>query len=137
VFTALHRHNVILWHDATCRKLVPDGKLIVSGGTTIGMKALAGAYACGYREIHLFGYDSSYRDDTHHAYPMPMNDGETVLTVDAAGRTFRAAPWMINQCKNFGVLAPLLQAQGVALHIHGDGMLPWIATSGHRLEAAA
>jgi hypothetical protein len=75
IFTALLRYSVILWHDATCRKLVPEGKLIVSGGTTIGMKALAGAYACGYREIHLFGYDSSYRDDDHHAYPMPMNDG--------------------------------------------------------------
>ena len=44
---------------------------------------------------------------------------------------------MINQVKNFGTIAPKLQAEGCEIHVHGDGMLQCAATSGHRVEKAA
>jgi hypothetical protein len=36
---------------------------------TVGLNAMVLAFAAGYRKIHLYGFDSSYRADEHHAYP--------------------------------------------------------------------
>lgn len=123
VFNALKGQNVTLWFDASCKYICPD-KLLVGGGTTIGVKAMAGAYVLGHREIHLFGYDSCYRLDTHHAYDQPWNDGEPdVREVVVGNRLFHAAPWMINQVKNFGMITPKLAEEGCTVEVHGDGLL--------------
>lgn len=127
VFDTLKGQNVIIWYDASCREIVPNTKMLIGGGTTIGVKAMAGAYVLGHRRMHLFGYDSSYADDKHHAYAQPMNDGEQVLNVEVGGRTFRAAPWMINQVKNFGMISQKLAEGDCEVHVHGDGLLPWAA----------
>jgi hypothetical protein len=39
------------------------------------------AFGLGYRKIHLYGFDSSYREDTHHAYMQNLNDGDLVVDV--------------------------------------------------------
>lgn len=124
VFAALEGRNVITWWDQSVQQLVTD-KLIIGGGTTIGMKALCGAYALGYRHMHLYGYDSSYSDLDHHAYAQPMNDGETVyeVRVGADGPVYRASGWMLGQVKNFGAIAPALADAGCIIELHGDGLL--------------
>jgi hypothetical protein len=42
-------------------------------GTTVGTHAILIAHVEGFRDIHLFGFDSSYRNDEGHAYPQPLN----------------------------------------------------------------
>jgi hypothetical protein len=63
------------------------------------------AFAKGYRKIHLYGFDSSYREDTHHAYMQNLNDGDLVVDVLAGDKRFRATPWMVQQAEEFCTLA--------------------------------
>jgi uncharacterized Rossmann fold enzyme len=34
---------------------------LIGGGSTVGMNAMVLAFAAGFRKIHLYGFDSSYR----------------------------------------------------------------------------
>ncbi len=102
------------------------GSLSIGGGTTVGMKALAIAYALGHRHLRLFGFDSCYRE-SHHAYPQSLNDAEKILEVHMGGETFRCAPWMISQAEDFKEIAPILVAAGCVIRVYGEGLIPSIA----------
>lgn len=127
VFAALAESDVVVWHDANSGRFVPDDKLLVGGGTTMGVKALTAAWILGYRTIHAFGYDSCYKFTEHHGYRQEMNDGETVYDVTVDGVTYRASAWMLGQVKNFGMYAPQLAEQGCTIIVHGSGLLPHVA----------
>lgn len=105
------------------------GGLYIGGGRTVGLIALALLKVLGYRTIHIFGYDSSYKDGKHHAYQQRLNDGDQIIEVEYAGRSFTTTPWMAKQAEDFIDLSRALVEQGVALIIHGDGLLPHIAKS--------
>jgi hypothetical protein len=126
VFDALSGYDVTLWHDIGCGPILPDGATLVGGGTTVLGKALVGAYACGFRYIHLFGVDSSFENDRH-AYPQTLTSAET-STIDAwvNGERFKTAPWMAQQVTDFQDLAHELMAQGCEISVHGSGLLPYV-----------
>lgn len=124
VFAAAHA--VTLYHDANCGPWLPEGKLLLGGGSTVGMKALAAACVAGFRRIHLYGMDSSIAE-THHAYPQPGNDGDEIYTAWVNGRSFQVAPWMFRQVEDFQALAPQLAERGCEIHVHCDGLLGCVA----------
>lgn len=99
----------------------------VGGGVTVGLIALSVAYTQGFRKMHLYGYDSSYQRDDHHAYEQKQNDGEPVLEARVGGRTFMAAPWMIMQANQFQELACQLMQLDCQISVHGTGLLPCVA----------
>lgn len=101
--------------------------VLLGTGTTVGLTAIQLMYELGYRKIHLYGYDSSYRKTEGHAYLQPENDGEQVVDCTAGGRKFTAAVWMIRQAEEFRNIAPAFAKEGVILTVHGDGLLPWVA----------
>lgn len=123
--------NTVLLHLNTenALEMIPGGGEIhlVSGGSTVGLIAISLAHILGFRRFHLYGMDSSYRETEHHAYEQRLNAGERVMEVEAAGRTFRAAPWMIQQAQEFQELAAHLANEGCLITVAGDGLLPWIA----------
>lgn len=98
-------------------------------GTTVGTHALCLAFLKGFRRFHLYGFDSSYRDGHGHAYVQPMNDGENIIDVHCGDRVFKAAPWMMQQAKDFQSLARDMMAADSTTEIivHGDGLLPYLA----------
>jgi uncharacterized Rossmann fold enzyme len=110
---------------------IPPGTTadLIGGGTTSGLVAISMAYALGYREIHLYGYDSSDADDGQaHAYPQDENDPEKRrIKVICAGRHFRSSYAMYVQAQKFEKLARLLADADAILFVHGDGLLPTIA----------
>lgn len=111
-----------------CRKIVRiDLDVMGDCGTTVGTHALAVAFTEGYRRIHLFGFDSSYRGDAGHAYAQPLNDADQLVNAHAGDRTFRAAPWMVRQAQDFQDMGPVLIAAGAEITVHGDGLLPHVA----------
>ena len=87
---------------------------------------MALAYVMGYRNLHLFGYDSSYSDN-HHAYEQKENDGDVAVDVQVNDRKFKAAPWMIKQAQQFQELARQLADDNTVITVAGDGLLPYIA----------
>lgn len=100
---------------------------LIGGGSTVGLQAMVIAYMLGYRKIHLVGMDSCYREGEGHAYVQPLNDGERILDVTAAGRTFKCAPWMAQQAEEFQTVTAELANLGCEIVTHGDGLIQTIA----------
>lgn len=125
-------HDVILWHsmiDGIQELVFEDSCFIGAGLSSVGLKAMALAYTLGYRNIHIYGLDSSYREGQHHAYKQPLNDDERILDVECNGKIYTTASWMATQAEEFKSIAALLVDAGCTLTIHGEGLLPDIARS--------
>lgn len=125
--------DVVLWNHNNTQKIV-DGGLFVAGGSTAGLNAISIATMLGYRKIHIYGMDSSYDDDRHHAYEQDLNDNEKTMTVTVGGEEFHTAPWMAEQACQFSELYPQLLSMGCTITIHGEGLLPHMAATGARQE---
>lgn len=95
-------------------------------GTTVGTYALTVAFIEGFREIHLFGYDSSFRGEAGHAYEQAQ-DGDVVVDAYSGDKKFKAASWMVRQAQDFQGVATALIAAGGTITVHGDGLLPYMA----------
>jgi SAM-dependent methyltransferase len=122
----------MLWHQeypedmARFDACLPDNHpahTLIGGGTTVGLSAMVLAYAMGFRKLHLYGYDSSYRE-SRHAYPQtdPQNV-DCVATV--AGKSFHTSLAMARQAELFPELSDSLIDLGCVITIRGDGLLPW------------
>jgi hypothetical protein len=127
------RHADVLWHsfaDGIIDVIASDIRSteLVGGGSTVLLKTIAMAYIMGYRNFHIFGADSSYSGENHHAYPQSLNDNERVIDVTCGGKTYKCAPWMISQVEDFKDLAAILVKDSV-LTVHGRGLLPDVAAS--------
>lgn len=133
IFKALDGQDITLWHPNS--EGVPESLAgekarpvhLIGGGSTVGLCAIVLAFALGYRKIHLHGFDSSYREDTHHAYMQNLNDADFIVDVLAGDRKFRAAPWMVQQAEEFCTLATYLADEGCVITVSGDGLLPHLA----------
>lgn len=133
--------NVQLWHANSpgMADLLKDCRetALIGGGSTVGLQALALAFALGYRKIHLYGFDSSYRGAEGHAYPQAMNAADPIVTAVIGDRSFLATPWMVQQVEEFQATAAELEALGTTITVHGDGMLPYVANELPRPLTAA
>lgn len=132
LFEAVNGSAVTVFHNAThiaVDSIEPQGRPmhLIGGGSYVGLAAMALAYCEGYRNFHLYGYDSSYSDGQHHAYEQKLNDGQNVLDVHVAGRDFKCASWMVSQVEQFQDTARTLANAGCLITVHGDGMLPHVA----------
>lgn len=125
--------NVKLFHP--CIENIEDHLLpgmedvpLIGGGITVGLTAMALAFAMGYREEHLFGYDSSYADDTLYVSPQVMSHGELeCLEATCAGRTFKTSRIMAKQAMEFPAFSMMLAENDCVIHVHGSGLLPTMA----------
>lgn len=135
VFEAAERAglHVIIWHP-NCdgmAELLKDERArpvhLIGGGSTVGLNAMVLMFARGYRKLHLYGFDSSYRDQGHHAYPQSLNDGDRPLDALYGNKRFKTAPWMAQQVNEFVDLVPGLIANGCIITVAGDGLLPTVA----------
>ena len=134
VFEAGREHAILAWHPSMNGNsgVVENRQTVLIGGsTTVGMRALRIVHVLGFRQAHLYGYDSSVDAviGECHAYPQDENgnDLRTLREVEVAGEMFYAPPWMIRQADDFRLIASGLMAEGLAIHVHGDGLLPTIA----------
>lgn len=121
---------ITIWHsmiDGIQEVVCEDSCFIGAGLSSVGLKAMALAYTMGYRKIHIYGLDSSYRDGEHHAYKQPLNDNERILDVECNGTIYTTAAWMATQAEEFKSIAGLLVNAGCTLTVHGDGLIPDIA----------
>jgi hypothetical protein len=132
VFDALRDHSVIRWHSgADGLEGVLEGDAshaaVISGGSTVGLQAMALAFCWGFRFIHLYGFDSSLREDAHHAYRQTMNDGDFIVDAIVGPHKFRSTAWMVHQAQQFEKLAADLAERDCIITVHGDGLLPTVA----------
>ena len=92
---------------------------------TVGIKALCMAYCLGYRELHLYGYDSSYAESEHHAFEQKLNDATKTIDVYLDGKKYITTPTMAQQASEFCSMArAMTQYYGFDINLHCDGLLP-------------
>lgn len=123
--------RVSLWHPKIdgIEDHLPDRReslTLIGGGTTVGLSAMCLAYTMGYRKLHLFGYDSSHKEDEGHAYAQPMNDKEPVCKVTVFGKTFKSSLAMAKQAEFFPTVSDNLIDLGCVITVDGDGLLPFV-----------
>lgn len=120
---------VQMWHFGMpgVENVAREGCLI-SGSITVGLTALCLVYTMGYRNLHLYGYDSSDADGQAHAYDQDETRPEAMrIEAWCAGRSFLCGPAMYAQAAQFENIANVLAEAGAVLTVHGDGLLPTIA----------
>lgn len=99
------------------------GYVLIGGGSSVGNSALCVAFAMGYREMHIFGYDSCQRDNRAHAYPQPLNEGMPCVHVIWNGKKFKAPLAMKAQAEKFQLTSQALKQEGCTLAVYGEGLL--------------
>lgn len=131
VFKALEGHQVYVWHaagdeyldDLLCeyRKAEP----MLAGGSAAVTRGMMVATTMGYRQIGLFGADSSYTGDYTHLRKSLVEEHPIDVWVD--GRRFITTTWLAGQVQDFKILAPLMREQGCNIELYGDGLLQHVA----------
>lgn len=107
----------------------------VVGGTTVFTRALALLRMVGYLRYDVFGVDSCWREDAHHAYTQEENAQDKRYIVEVtppeatAGRRFTCSPWHMKQAEDF---LQFLRINGhqFLLNMHGDGLLAYMLQTG-------
>lgn len=107
----------------------------VPGGSTIMLRAIPLMMILGFRNFHLYGFDSCLSTDMrHHAYAQPENDRDVIGNVTCGDRIFKCHPWMISQAQEFMDLTRLIGDE-INLAVHGDGLISHILQTGAELQA--
>jgi uncharacterized Rossmann fold enzyme/SAM-dependent methyltransferase len=118
-----------LWHLQVEKidDLIPpydDSYCLIGGAASVGNTAICLAYALGFRNLQLYGYDSCHRDNAGHAFAQPMNDGDPCAVINFGGKEYTASLTMKLQAEKFQETARALLAAGCHIEVHGTGLLP-------------
>jgi len=131
-FEMLEGCKVVCWHaqgDENIQAILEKHNRMepmIPGGSAAVTRAMVMAQPMGYREIHLWGADSSFLNGATHIRQSTTQ--EKSLHIMCNNRVFHCAPWMAQQAGDFKVLAPALRDNfGVKLIVHGDGLIPHLA----------
>lgn len=134
--------QMLIWHPLI-EGIEPHTKdpspVLIGGGTTVGLSGLCLVYTMGYRNIHLFGYDSCHSEGRSHAYEQDMNKSDQLIRVAINDRVFYSSITMAAQAEKFPALANELMQLGCNLTLHGSGLLNAImeqATKDERILTA-
>jgi hypothetical protein len=100
VFDHLAGKNVKLWFPADDQVKYPFGAAWVYGGTTCLGRAPNLAYLQGYREVHIFGCDSSFTDRSH-VYGDRGEIPAGTFPVEMGDKTFVTTRQMLQQSCDF------------------------------------
>lgn len=140
-FDHLKNNKVIMWHswtgNSTTRRLMEDdGYPVVGGGCTTVMRCINLGLVLGYRQIEMFGCDSSF-DSTNksHYYHSHHPDYvvENYIDIEFNGRWYKTAHYLAKQASEFkrfmqyhGEKLPevLPAPHQWSMKVHGSGLLP-------------
>jgi uncharacterized Rossmann fold enzyme len=123
--------KVCVWHaagDERIREILETKEInepMVTGGSAAVTRAMMLAMPIGYKEVHIYGGDSSFAEgETHIRQSTTL---EKRMAVKCNGRVFECAPWMTMQVNDLHKLTPIIKHVGVKMHFHGDGLLQHVA----------
>jgi hypothetical protein len=129
VFDHLKDRDVKLWFQADGQVKFPWGAVTIHGGSTCVGRAPNLAWALGWRDVHIFGGDSSFTDRIH-VYDDPGLPSNAV-PIDVHGRVFWTTRAMLSQACEFteqmvewsrgkDPLHVSLYGDGLAQHVYGQ-----------------
>jgi len=104
-------------------RLDQGGYALVSGGSAVGNSATTAVFALGFREFHIFGFDSCHKDGKSHAYNQPMNKHIPNVKVDWGGKTYTSSVAMKAHAEDFQITSQALKQLGCNFTVYGEGLL--------------
>lgn len=125
----LRAPNAQLWHlqVGNIENEFPDYEdayCLIGGAASVGNTATCLAYAMGYRNLKIYGYDSCHKEGKGHAFHQKMNDGDPCAIVSFNGKEYMASLTMKLQAERFQETARALEESGCHIEVHGYGLLP-------------
>lgn len=101
---------------------------MIKGGSAGVTRAMFLAFALGYRELHVYGADSSYSGAKTHIQGsiVPEERMRVWLDPEGAGPAFDTTPWLAVQAKEHAAIVPMFSQLGASIDVHGDGLLPHV-----------
>lgn len=131
LFDALADRDVIVFHpliDGIDGHIPGAQVTLIGGGFTVGLTSMALVHTMGYREQHLFGFDSSYRNEDLYVSPQAMTEPEAEkIEAESGGKRYWTSPLMARQAMEFPAFAVMLANDDSVISVHGSGLLPTIA----------
>jgi hypothetical protein len=104
-------------------RIKKGGYVILGGGRAVGNSATCVAFAMGFRNLHIFGFDSCHKDGRSHAYTQTMNALIPTMKIKRAGREFVTSVAMKSQAEKFMFTSHHLKEAGCKIQVYGDGLL--------------
>jgi hypothetical protein len=124
MFEALANRHVIVFHAYAEEEHLPcfEGKFMIGGGSTSGMRGLTVGYVLGFRNFVLYGYDSCLAADQKTKRFTGEGVGEKgLIDVYVDGRQFWCNGAMAQQAKEFQDYYTTLERFHV--EVKGDGLI--------------
>ena len=134
--------NLTLWHmnegDPSLQILdLEPNSILVPGGGSVGLRAIALLYILGYRRFLIHGMDCSYRDGETHAGKHTGKKAQTVEVRCTDGRKFITAPVLISYKRYFDDIRRSFVGDAdkdpskIEVILRGDGLLQhWLKVAG-------
>lgn len=119
VFDALEGRRVVIWHAAQGDR---SSGLMVLGGPTASTRAPHVLHMMGFREVHMFGVDSSFEGLKTHAYVNGHMSGDNI-NVRVGMDVFITTPGMLCQAEYLWTIKKQFEGK---FEIHGAGLGPAI-----------
>ena len=129
VFDRFKSYNVMLWH--TEHEWLPKKAIerqgrdhfgYVSAKGSVGLTSIGLAYTLGFREFHLYGFDSSF-EESQHSYKQEQNENDEIVTHEINGKLFRSTPALMGQIWNFINTEKLLKELGCTIVMKSEGLV--------------
>jgi hypothetical protein len=127
MFNHLKYARVILWHTmgmVDYDQMFGKKTLTIPGGCTVGTRAMSIAMGMGYKNLHLFGFDSCFEGDAHHAYEFQNPEVEKLEAVQEItmedGTVYKMAGYHVAQFIDFQRMLTLYKNR-MNVTVHGDG----------------
>jgi uncharacterized Rossmann fold enzyme len=166
LFKRLEGQRVVVWHakgDLNIEAILEEHwrktrkvEPMIGGGSAAVTRTMFLVHPMGYRDMHIFGVDSSYNnEDTKRRFDRATIEKDDLWKGSAdkshfrksttdekflaimcntqyadgrqVSRVFHTTPWMAAQAEDFKVLVPSLQRIGMKISVHGDGLIPHLA----------
>lgn len=127
LFDHLEGYNVKLWHVFTNEedtvRLFPAGEWSITGGCSVGLRALTIARFLGFTDLHVFGMDGCYKNDKSHAdtHPNPFPRQQC----EYSGKTYLTSVAFLEIAKQ--TFHELDQMPDVKATFYGDGLVQEMA----------
>lgn len=103
-----------------------DGAWIpIQGGATITTRSIRLFTLLGYSKFHMYGWDSCFMNDSHHAYEQPDADKQKVFKMQFEDRMFEVTPWMISQALEMQNFFKAF-CMNIDIAVHGEGLIAYI-----------
>lgn len=142
----LLKHKMKVWGyhasvGAEEDKFIPNGHVIVQGGSATATRGLSLLEGLGFRKMHLYGYDCCYLekpDLSDQKENGRMKYEEITLTAESWGgmhsvRTFWTEGQFLAQIQEMSKL--YFPKPNLELHTYGDGVIPWMHKHLNRYNA--